>query len=402
MQKIRFYYSLQEEKMKILKLRVSGLPRFKDVLEVDFWAQQRVEPKKSENLYCLFSNIYTNNAVSFVGINASGKTTNLKVISFVLNLLNNKSINSMDNNDILEGMEIDGSVEFDTYFHHGHQLYRLYTLIKKEIDGKEGSEKYVIGKERIWSKDEKKIKTKKGLLEFENADLYMERDNDEAYLMEDVSIMVAFHKKSESKIFMRDMSQWVNFNVLNIMGEFPKELLAFLDPSIESIRFDIKKEKVAIALKFKGKKELILDSPILLDHYLSSGTIKGMGIFMSAIFAFMEGGYLIVDELENHFNREIMATLLRFFMDDKVNKRGATLIFSTHYSEFLDEFERNDAIYITTNKGGITAENLANILKRNDMKKSEAFQSGHLMDTVPAYESYMDLKKAIMKQIKED
>lgn len=388
--------------MKILKLRVSGLPRFKDVLEVDFWAQQRVEPKKSENLYCLFSNIYTNNAVSFVGINASGKTTNLKVISFVLNLLNNKSINSMDNNDILEGMEIDGSVEFDTYFHHGHQLYRLYTLIKKEIDGKEGSEKYVIGKERIWSKDEKKIKTKKGLLEFENADLYMERDNDEAYLMEDVSIMVAFHKKSESKIFMRDMSQWVNFNVLNIMGEFPKELLAFLDPSIESIRFDIKKEKVAIALKFKGKKELILDSPILLDHYLSSGTIKGMGIFMSAIFAFMEGGYLIVDELENHFNREIMATLLRFFMDDKVNKRGATLIFSTHYSEFLDEFERNDAIYITTNKGGITAENLANILKRNDMKKSEAFQSGHLMDTVPAYESYMDLKKAIMKQIKED
>ncbi|MCI9005088.1 MAG: ATP-binding protein [Lachnospiraceae bacterium] len=388
--------------MKILKLRVSGLPRFKDVLEVDFWAQQRVEPKKSENLYCLFSNIYTNNAVSFVGINASGKTTNLKVISFVLNLLNNKSINSMDNNDILEGMEIDGSVEFDTYFHHGHQLYRLYTLIKKEIDGKEGSEKYVIGKERIWSKDEKKIKTKKGLFEFENADLYMERDNDEAYLMEDVSIMVAFHKKSESKIFMRDMSQWVNFNVLNIMGEFPKELLAFLDPSIESIRFDIKKEKVAIALKFKGKKELILDSPILLDHYLSSGTIKGMGIFMSAIFAFMEGGYLIVDELENHFNREIMATLLRFFMDDKVNKRGATLIFSTHYSEFLDEFERNDAIYITTNKGGITAENLANILKRNDMKKSEAFQSGHLMDTVPAYESYMDLKKAIMKQIKED
>ena len=388
--------------MKILKLRVSGLPHFKDVLEVDFWAQQRVEPKKSENLFCLFSNIYTNNAVSFVGINASGKTTNLKVISFVLNLLNNRSINSMDNNDILEGMEIDGSVEFDTYFHHSHQLYRLYTLIKKEIDGKEGSEKYVIGKERIWSKDEKKIKTKKGLFEFENADLYMERDNDEAYLMEDVSIMVAFHKKSESKIFMRDMSQWVNFNVLNIMGEFPKELLAFLDPSIESIRFDIKKEKVAIALKFKGKKELILDSPILLDHYLSSGTIKGMSIFMSAIFAFMEGGYLIVDELENHFNREIMATLLRFFMDDKVNKRGATLIFSTHYSEFLDEFERNDAIYITTNKGGIRAENLANILKRNDMKKSEAFQSGHLMDTVPAYESYMDLKKAIMKQIKED
>ena len=87
---------------------------------------------------------------------------------------------------------------------------------------------------------------------------------------------------------------------------------------------------------------------------------------MGAVFAFLEGGYLIADELENHFNKEIAATLVRFFLDKKVNKKGATLIFSTHYSELLDEFERNDNIYIIRNKEGISAENLSSVYCKSE------------------------------------
>ena len=47
-------------------------------------------------------------------------------------------------------------------------------------------------------------------------------------------------------------------------------------------------------------------------------------------------------------------------------------------------------------KKGITVENLSNILKRNDIKKSEAFQSGFLQGTVPAYEAYVNLKNVLM------
>ena len=112
---------------------------------------------------------------------------------------------------------------------------------------------------------------------------------------------------------------------------------------------------------------------------------------------FKTGGYLIVDELENHFNREIVSTLIRFFMDKKVNQTGAMLIFSTHYPELLDEFERNDNIYIIKNRQGVSIENLSKILKRNDIKKSEAYQSGFLEGTVPMYESYMNLKKALIQ-----
>ena len=111
------------------------------------------------------------------------------------------------------------------------------------------------------------------------------------------------------------------------------------------------------------------------------------------------GGYMIIDEIENHFNKEIVTTLIRFFMDTRINKNGASLVFSTHYPELLDEYDRNDSIFITRNHNGITAENLSNILKRNDIKKSDAYQSGFLDGTTPAYEAYLQLKKSISAYI---
>ena len=89
-------------------------------------------------------------------------------------------------------------------------------------------------------------------------------------------------------------------------------------------------------------------------------------------------------------------------MDKKVNPKGAMLIFSTHYAELLDEFERNDNIYIVRNKDGISAENLSVVLKRNDIKRSDAYQSGFLEGTVPMYDAYMSLKKRLIHSLKED
>ena len=155
-------------------------------------------------------------------------------------------------------------------------------------------------------------------------------------------------------------------------------------------------------MKFFGKEEIALNQLSELNRYLSSGTIKGINTFLNATKVFENGGYLIVDELENHFNREIVSTLIRFYMDKRVNPKGAVLIFSTHYAELLDEFERNDNIYIVRNRDGITAENLSMILKRNDIKKSEAYQSGFLEGTVPMYDAYMALKNSLICSHKED
>jgi hypothetical protein len=87
-------------------------------------------------------------------------------------------------------------------------------------------------------------------------------------------------------------------------------------------------------------------------------------------------------------------------MDSEINTTGAVLIFSTHYVELLDIFERNDNINVIKNTDGITIENLSDLLKRNDVKKSDLFQSGYLENTAPSYEAYITFKRSVinMKQ----
>lgn len=383
--------------MKLVKIQVSGLPHFKENLEIDFFAQQRVQPENKDGLYQLFSNIYVNNSISFIGINASGKTTILRVIAFVINLLNNKPINTIETKEILEDVYDEQTVTFTAFFYHSGLLNKLETVIKKTINPIDENTRYIIESENLWSQNSTKIKTKKGMFDFQGIPA-VKRNQEEEYLMDDVSIIIAFNKKHKSNVFLCDMSKWTNFNMLNLLGKFPEELLLFLDPSIEHLKCAVDEKDVDIRLKFKGKEEILMNNPMVLDKYLSSGTIKGISVFMNAFFAFEDGGYLIVDEVENHFNREIVSTLIRFFRDSKVNKNGAVIIFSTHYSELLDEFERNDNIFIVRNRKGISAENLSNILKRNDIKKSEAYQSDFLEGTVPTYEAYIALKKVLINR----
>ena len=384
--------------MKILKIIAHNVPLFNGSCEIDFLPQQRITSYNTENMSELFSTtsktFYKNNVISFSGINASGKTSVLKLITFVFGMLNNTPINSIDCSEVLDGITDNNTVSFDTFFFSENQNNKavnfLNTIITKE------NNKLKIISETLKTKDISKIRTKKALYDFSNIAETFTRDINSEFLLDDVSIMVAFNKRNKESISYTDMLRYTNINELNISKDCPIELIAFFDSSIEYLKVNKEKNKSDIRLKFKSKKEITLNQFSELNRYLSSGTIKGINTFLYAVRIFNSGGYLIIDELENHFNREIVSTLIRFYMDKKVNKKGATLIFSTHYSELLDEFERNDNIYIVRNDKGITIENLSKILKRNDIKKSEAYQSGFLKGTVPMYNAYIDLKKAII------
>lgn len=384
--------------MKILKIAAKDLPLFNGICEIDFLPQQRVNSENAENMSELFSTpsntFYKNNVISFTGINASGKTSVLKLITFVFGMLNNIPINSITCSEVLDGIADNNTVSFDTFFFSETQNNKSINLLNTVIAKEDNKLKIV--SETLKSKDVSKIRTKKALYDFSDIETNFTRDVNSEFLLDDVSIMVAFNKRNKESINYTDMLRYTNINELDISEDCPVELISFFDPSIEYLKINKEKNKSNIHLKFKSKNEMILNQFSELNRYLSSGTIKGINTFLYAIRIFNNGGYLIIDELENHFNREIVSTLIRFYMDKNVNKKGATLIFSTHYSELLDEFERNDNIYIVRNRQGITIENLSKILKRNDIKKSEAYQSGLLGGTLPMYDAYMDLKNAII------
>ena len=393
--------------MKLLKIQAYGLKLFEKEIEIDFYAKQRVSADKNEMLTNVFSNIYINNVISMVGINASGKTTTLKVISFALQLLKNEPINNIKSNDILDGLEEHEEVIFDIFFISGDgKLSRLNSVIKtKQIKTElkdELNKNYFISRETLWTKSINTVRSKKDLFDFSNVSPSEERKEDELFLSDDVSVMIAFNKKQNNSINILDSINWTNFNGLRVVGDFPISLVQFLDPSIEHLECNELKndKKIEIRLKFFNKKEIIMYSPLEISKYLSSGTVKGLNVFMMAMIILQDGGYLIIDELENHFNKEIVSTLIRFFMDSDINKNGAVLIFSTHYVELLDIFERNDNIYVIKNISGICIENLSDLLQRNDIKKSELFQSGFLENTTPSYNAYINFKRALTKAIK--
>jgi len=384
--------------MKILRIKVNGLPLYKNVFDISFCAVQRVHNNHLNSVFNLFGNIYVNTVEAFAGINASGKTMALKVVSFTSILLSATPLSAEFVPQILgDGI----NTIFDIDFYSDGKIYHLTSEIIKEKNQDENSKIRIIS-ERLWVKPVTTKINKSNLWDYDKNTPVRVRGNSDEYLPEDVSIMIALNKQIQNKIMFVDLAMLTNFNfLLPDAVSIPTEIISLLDPTIEYISIENVNDKVITKLKFYRQKEHILFNPAELNVYLSSGTVKGVRVFSDAMRVLKKGGYMIVDEIENHFNRELVASLLRLFLYKKTNPNGAVLIFSTHYPELLDELDRNDAVFITRSNEGLTVDNLNTLLNRNDMKKSEVYQSNFLGGTAPKYNALLTLQKSIIRSMEE-
>lgn len=379
--------------MKILRITAQGLPLFKEDLDICFYAQQRVSENDKNNLYNMIENYYLHSACAFIGINASGKTSVLKVVNLALSIIKNEPINHAETKSILGGAK---KATICTCF---YDKRKYVCCLETEITAKKsktGEYMYSILSEKLWEKPIASVRSKKYLTDFAGMKPTAIRNQDEIYLPDDVSFIIAHNKKVNDTVEVFSLLSYTNINILPFTEDIPLEVIAFLDPTIEKLCFEQVEGKTFIHLKFKNEEEIVLNTAVDLEQYLSAGTIKGIITFSMVKEVLQSGGYLLVDEIENHFNKEIVTTLVRFFMDSRFNKNGGTLIFTTHYPELLDEYDRNDGIYIVRNCSGITVENLSYILTRNDIKRSYAYQSGFLEGTTPTYEAYIRLKESLI------
>ena len=378
--------------MKILRITAQGLPLFKEELDICFYAQQRVSEDDKNNLYNMIGNYYLHSACAFIGINASGKTSVLRVINLALSIIKNEPINHIEAKSILGGTK---RTIISIYFYDKRKyVCCLETEITAE-KARTGEYIYSILSEKLWEKPIASVRSKKYLTDFTGVKPTAIRNQNEIYLSDDISFIIAHNKKVNDTVDVFSLLSYTNISALPFIEDIPLEVISVFDSTIEKLCFEQIEGKTFIHLKFKEKEEIILNNTVDLERYLSLGTIKGIIVFSMVKEVLQSGGYLLMDEIENHFNKEIVTTLIRFFMDSHFNKNGGTLIFTTHYPELLDEYDRNDGIYIVRNRNGITVENLSYILIRNDIKRSDAYQSGFLEGTTPTYEAYIRLKKSL-------
>ena len=378
--------------MKILRITAQGLPLFKEELDICFYAQQRVSEDDKNNLYNMIGNYYLHSACAFIGINASGKTSVLRVINLALSIIKNEPINHIEVKSILGGTK---RTIISIYFYDKRKyVCCLETEITAE-KARTGEYIYSILSEKLWEKPIASVRSKKYLTDFTGVKPTAIRNQNEIYLSDDVSFIIAHNKKVNDTVDVFSLLSYTNISALPFIEDIPLEVISVFDSTIEKLCFEQIEGKTFIHLKFKEKEEIILNNTVDLERYLSLGTIKGIIVFSMVKEVLQSGGYLLMDEIENHFNKEIVTTLIRFFMDSHFNKNGGTLIFTTHYPELLDEYDRNDGIYLVRNCNEITVENLSGILIRNDIKKSEIYQSGVIEGTTLAYETYIHLKKSL-------
>lgn len=376
--------------MKILRITAEGIPLFKHKVDISFTTQQRVSRDGKACLHELAKNCYLNTANAFIGINASGKTSILRLIDLAFSIINNEPINHAESRNILANST---SATLCIYFYDSRFYVGCLETVIKSVKTMSGNYIYTIVAEKMWEKPFTSVKSKKYLTDFTGYEATAVRDNKEVYLPDDVSMIIAHNRTLNDYAERRSLLSYTNINILPALSDIPSEIINFLDPTIQKLIFDVSEGKELIRLQFKDEAEIVMRDPAELEKYLSSGTIKGIITFLLVKDVLKSGAYLLIDELENHFNREIVVTLLRFFMDSQLNRAGATLIFTTHYPELLDEYERNDGIWIIRNRAGITVDNLSKLLQRNDIKKSDAYQSDFLAGTTPAYAAYIALKK---------
>lgn len=372
---------------------------FENGFDIKFIATDKVS--ENDELQQVYKSIYLQNLMPFVGVNASGKTRTLKMIEFILKILFDKKGLNESSSDGIIPCGIINKTEFIVYFIEDNIVYEWKAVIS--VNEENGIKKLSYYEEELKAKSVKSVKNRKNLFDFSDITEVQKRSTLSKDILEmmkdDSSITIRISRKEYERIL--SLTDITNINIMAPIGNIPQEVVNLLDPSIEYLSCKAEMKNFKCSLKFRDDDKIFdLKNYKEINDLLSSGTIKGNFVFYSAIITLIKGGYLIIDEIENHFHKELVKLLLNLFKSKKTNPNGAIIIFSTHYAEILDSIKRKDNIYILNKiKNDIKISNYSEYVKRNDLKKSDVYLSGIIEGTTPKYENVKMFQEFLCKNV---
>ena len=169
-------------------------------------------------------------------------------------------------------------------------------------------------------------------------------------------------------------------------------IIRIFDSSIQGIQMlDEHNYRVCIC----NEEKLLSDKELL--YFLSSGTTKGIILYTLVVASLRQGFDLLIDEAEAHFHKTLVENMLSLYMDKTVNRHGATLLFSTHYCEVLDLFNRQDNIWVCQSNDKVAIKNMYEFFGiRSGLLKSKRFYN-NAFQTAVNYDELMNLKRKLMK-----
>lgn len=378
--------------MKLLKVVASNFKLCEKNFTISFVPTgNKTAADKEFELEEIAEDLYVFSTLGIIGKNASGKTSAVELLSIIYDIFSNYRINSSKN--IFKF--IDKPINLDITFYHEGIIYRYLTDLCKNVNSVDNTSVF-FKSEKLFKREYKKAHAR----ELFNYDKF-EEIKTEVKLPEDTSLLYLLLKHISLRgiycpsddYMYRDYAN--AFNVYKLLDNNLKiitSLLKMFDEHLDNIKM-INENKYKIFYTNKTTKEVTNSE---LYEILSSGTTKGFGLFTFVVYSLRTGSDLIIDEIENHFHRTLVENLVNLYKDKSVNKKNATLIFTTHYCEMLNLFSRSDNIYISKYDKAIKLENMHENYKfRTELSKSNKFYSNEFNTNV-SYEALMNFKKELM------
>lgn len=380
--------------MKLLKIVANNFKLCEENFTISFvpTGTKTLDDKEFE-LHELAEELYTFKTLGIIGKNASGKTTAVELLSVVYDIFSNFRINNSKN--IFKF--IDKTVNLDVTFFHENTIYRYMVDLEKNINSVDNTMIF-FKNEKLYKRAYKKYHSK-NIFEYDkfeevNFDVKLPNDTSMIYsLLNDISLR-GIYCPSDDNMYRFYANSFNIYNLLNNDLGIVTSILKMFDEHLDNIKM-INENKFKIIYSNGSSKEV---SNSELYEILSSGTTKGFGLFTFVVYSLKTGSDLIIDEIENHFHKTLVENLVNLYKDKSVNKKDATLIFTTHYCEMLDLFNRSDNIYISKYSESIKLENMHENYKfRSELSKSNKFYNNEFNTNV-SYDALMNFKKELMKE----
>lgn len=387
--------------LELLKVKASGFKLLEDNFEFDFTTRTRVYQKdKLSEIEEIDKGLNTFRSIAFVGGNSSGKSTALSLVLKTLLFLQTGRW------EFIPREFKKDSIDLNIVFYLEGFLYNYScTFNKIEIDKLSIANIYSpITNEKLIKLEYNKAR---GIV---NLDLLNTNGVDESEILKSSLLDTsAIAKITGDKISVDEFS---NNNIVNFDGnivrntffaslnscdkELVSSIIKLLDESIEYIICD---NSDLVKFKRINEKEIIISKLELLS-ILSSGTLRGVELYVRSINALKYGKVFIVDEIENCFHKNLVKNLLFIFNSKNINSKGAKLIFSTHYTEILDSINRRDNIFITHKENGyVNVKNLySDYDVRTELSKSNQFDN-NVFNTSFNYEQLLNVKELIINNL---
>lgn len=372
--------------MKLLRVRASNYKNCCDDFTIDLVAKsKKTSEDKEYELHMIAEDLYVFNTAAFIGKNASGKTSAIELMECSYEILSEFRLEDKHYNY--------ENVKLEIIFYHENYIYKYHTILKS--DANLGS-KANFTEQHIYRKKYYKSNIK---------EIYCDNDFEEIVdlgeLPEDTSIVFFVLKKKATRAVYFDC-EGEGSDTYHLMFKAMKNYQISNDILIKIIRiFDDKIRNLEMVdekhykLTYQDCVKELSDTELI--YMLSSGTTKGVLLYIFVVAALENGFDLLIDEVENHFHKTLVENMISLFKDKSVNKKSATLIFTTHYCEVLDLFNRQDNIWLAKSGDKIYLENMYQTYNiRPELLKSRQFYN-NAFNTSVNYEDLMALKKELMR-----